>query len=85
MSRFGSDYHVARPTGHCAATGQPLEPGSPCIATLCENDEDDSLQRKDYSLEAWEDGARPEGLFSYWKTRVPEPTDRRGGSSDHHL
>ena len=70
MSRYGSDYQVARPTGVCSATGEPLEPGSTCIATLCERAEDDSFDRKDFSLEAWSGGARPDGLFSYWKLVV---------------
>src|SRR5687767_12372161 len=73
MSRYGSEYQVARHTGVCSATGEPLEPGSTCIATLCERAEDDSFDRKDFSLEAWNGGARPEGLFSYWKMIVPPP------------
>ena len=35
MSRFGSEYHISRPTGQCAATDIPLTPGGACIATLC--------------------------------------------------
>lgn len=73
MSRFGTDYQVARSTGLCSATGQPLVPGSACIATLCERPHDEGFDRKDFSLEAWEAGARPEGLYSYWKTTVPAP------------
>jgi len=73
MSRFGTDFHVARSSGRCTATNEPLTPGEICIATLCERPEDEGFDRKDYSLAAWEAGARPEGLFSYWKTVVPEP------------
>jgi hypothetical protein len=76
MSRFGADYQVARPTGRCSASGQELGAGSPCIATLCERPGDEGFDRKDYSLTAWEAGARPEGLFSYWKTTVPQPDAR---------
>lgn len=71
MSRFGTDYRLARSTGHCAATGRPLESGTLCVAALCERPDDDSFDRRDYSVEAWESGERPEGLFSYWKTVVP--------------
>jgi hypothetical protein len=73
MSRFGADYHVARSTGRCSATDQPLEPGTVCVATLCERLEDEGFDRWDFSLAAWESGARPQGLFSYWKTIVPAP------------
>ena len=86
MSRFGADYHVARPTGLCAATEQPLEPGAACIATLCESPDDaEALVRRDYSLAAWEDGVRPAGLFSYWRTIVPQANDRRGALVDDEV
>ena len=76
MTRYGADYRVSRPTGVCAATSKPLEPGSVCFATLCERAEDDGFDRLDFSPEAWEGGARPDRLFSYWRTTVPDPTDR---------
>ncbi len=77
MSRFGSQYHVSRSTGQCAHSSEPLPPGSPCIATLCEREEDDGFDRLDFSLNAWESGARPAGLFSFWKTTVPEGDERK--------
>lgn len=77
MSRFGTDIRVQGPTGRCAATDQPLEPGATCVATLVEREDDTGFDRLDYSLDAWESGARPEGLFSYWKTIVPEPTAKK--------
>ncbi|MCH8164165.1 MAG: hypothetical protein IH889_01005 [Planctomycetes bacterium] len=43
------------------------------MATLCERTEDDGFDRRDYSLQAWDAQARPEGLFSYWKAAVPLP------------
>jgi hypothetical protein len=77
MSRFGTSYHVARPTGVCAASGRRLEPGSECVATLCEREEDEGFDRLDFSLEAWEGGQRPPRLFSYWKTRMPAAHEKR--------
>ena len=77
MSRFGTDIRVQGPTGRCAATGQPLEPGSICIATLIEREDDTGFDRLDYSLAAWESGERPERLYSYWKTIVPEPAAKK--------
>ncbi len=75
MTGLGSHYHIGRPTGVCAATGDALAPGDAFIATLAERDEDDGFDRHDYALEAWENGARPERLFSYWRTVVPDPED----------
>jgi hypothetical protein len=77
MSRFGTHYQVARPTGVCAATGETLEPDTLCVATLCEREEDDGFDRLDFSLAAWEGGARPERLFSHWKTAVSPPDAKR--------
>lgn len=33
--------------------------------------------RLDVSIEAWEGGFRPDGLFSYWKSTVPEPNEKK--------
>lgn len=66
-------YAIGRHTGVCAATGQPLAPGTPCVAALCEQPEGDGLVRFDYSVDAWEEGHRPERLFSCWRTVAPEP------------
>lgn len=73
----GSSYQVGKSTGTCAASGRNLEPGTPCIAALCEPGEGEEgevalgLVRRDYSVEAWESGSRPQGLFSWWRTKVP--------------
>lgn len=63
-------------TGRCAATGDELKPGETMVVVLLERDEDEELDRQDYSIEAWEKGARPESsrrVFATWKTEVPEP------------
>jgi len=72
VSRYGTEYRIARSTGVCAATGQPLTPGSACVAALFELVDDEGFERRDYSVEAWE-SARPEGVFSFWRTVVPDP------------
>ncbi len=65
-------YQVARSTGRCEATGQALQAGTACVAALCDDPEGGGFQRLDYSIGAWEQGARPDGLFSFWRTSVPE-------------
>ena len=35
------------------------------------------LKRLDVCLEKWEEGARPEAMFSFWKTVVPEPNQKK--------
>lgn len=74
----GSSYRLGRSTGTCAASGRTLEPGTHCVAALCEPAEGETVEgtlgliRREYSIEAWDSGARPQGLFSWWRTRVPE-------------
>ena len=75
--RIGGGYHIGRATGICSATGEALAPGSACIATLCDREADEGFDRLDFSTTAWESGHRPERLFSYWKTMVPEPNATR--------
>lgn len=35
------------------------------------------LKRLDVCQEKWQEGARPEQLFSYWKSTVPEPNEKK--------
>ena len=77
MSRFTPGYSVGRPTGQCQATGRALEPGETYIATLCDDEQTDGFIRVDVSEDAWDSGHRPERLFSYWKTTVARPDERR--------
>ena len=65
-------YPIGRHTGVCAATDQPLPPGTPCVVTLCEEEDGDGLVRLEFSVEAWEGGALPDRLFSWWRTITPE-------------
>ncbi|MDP7070239.1 MAG: hypothetical protein QF561_02710 [Phycisphaerales bacterium] len=73
MAGADGTYQVARSTGRCEATGEVLEAGSACVAALCDGPAEEGFRRLDYSVEAWDRGARPEGLFSFWRTTVPEP------------
>ncbi|MGI9014645.1 MAG: hypothetical protein ACR2GY_10400 [Phycisphaerales bacterium] len=77
MSRSDTPYDIARATGHCAATGCELKPGDAIVATLCEQPENEAFTRIDFSHDAWEKGARPERLFSFWRTTVPDSNARQ--------
>ena len=80
-----SGYDLGRRTGVCAATGRILEPGEPCIACLCERADDEGFDRFDYAVDAWETCERPERLFSFWRTVVPEPNQKRNVFVDDEL
>ncbi|MBL9147474.1 MAG: hypothetical protein JNM94_02145 [Phycisphaerae bacterium] len=91
MSRLSGSYDLGRFTGTCAASGERLEPGSPCVTALCEASDAESanagtpfglfLRRFDYSLEGWKGIAgtprAPAGLLYFWRTTVPTGEGRR--------
>ncbi|MCC7409259.1 MAG: hypothetical protein IT442_14430 [Phycisphaeraceae bacterium] len=43
------------------------------------------LRRLDVSIDAWQSGQRPPRLFSYWRTRVPEPNQKKRIFVDDHV
>lgn len=54
--------------------------GEHYIATLLERDGHEELSRADYSLDAWESGARPAPparLFASWRAVVPDSASKR--------
>ena len=84
MSTFTPQYDVQRPSGVCAATGRALGPGEGCYSALVdvpeaerERGDDVGMKRVDIAADAWDGGFRPPGLFSYWKTTIPEPSEKR--------
>jgi len=68
---------ISRPTGLCADSGRPIEPGEAFVATLVELDTG-ALQRRDYTQDAWDRGARPTHedsspmlIVGFWRTTMP--------------
>ena len=78
MSRMTNTYEIGRAGPVCAATGQPLTPGTPIVTALVEAPGEDQLRRVDTSAAAWEAGTRPPGVFAFWRTVVPEGTRKHG-------
>lgn len=56
---FSSSYPISRSTGRCAATGREFALGEAIVAALAEVEGREDLQRLDYSVAAWAEGARP--------------------------
>ncbi len=86
MTQFNTPaYDIERPTGTCAVAGRKREPGEHYMAMLIEVDAPDGstgkatasggfgLKRLDVSMHAWEQGHRPQELFCFWRSTVPEP------------
>lgn len=75
MSMTGNSYPVARSTGRCAASGRAFEQGERYVATLVEREQEGVLERLDYGVEAWNQGARPAGpgrVFASWRSTFQE-------------
>ena len=91
MAQFNTPatYDVERPTGTCAFTGHKLDPGKKYMATLVEIDDPEEssdkksgaaglgMKRLDVSIKTWQQGTRPDNLFCYWLTIMPEPNQRK--------
>lgn len=66
-----SPYPLSKGSGTCAATGAVIAPGNFYVAALVEMPGAE-LARVDYSIDAWNGGARPAAparLFGFWKTQ----------------
>lgn len=68
-----SDWEINRPLGQCHGTERKIEHGEEYFAALVETE--DGLQRRDFSAEYWE-SEKPD-VFCYWKTRLPEPGQKK--------
>ncbi len=81
MSRAPGSFQLGRFTASCAADGRALVPGEPIVATLCDGPVGDEsghgIVRRDFSLEAWNSGKRPESLVCFWRTTAPEGDQKR--------
>ncbi len=77
MAGIHSDpYSVAKPTGVCASSGQPIDQGDVYVATLAERQGEEGFARYDYSLDAWERGDRPARLIGFWRARQPDANEK---------
>jgi hypothetical protein len=72
-----NSYEVGRLGLVCESTGKALAPGDGFVAALCEG-ENGALVRHDFSVGAWEAGARPAGHFAFWRGVVPAATKSAG-------
>lgn len=81
MARLNElSFEIARPTGTCAATGETIGPGQKYMATLCEREGEDGLERLDFDQREWKRGARPKAplrLFGSWAATMPEPNSKK--------
>ena len=81
MTRAPGSFQLGRFTATCAATGRTLVPGEAIVASLCDAPAGDEsgheFVRRDFALESWSGGARPDGLVCFWRTTAPAADQKR--------
>ena len=68
-----SDWEIDRPLEQCYGSGKRIEQGEDYFAALVETDQ--GLQRRDFCADYWQN-EKPEA-FCYWKTRLPQPDQKK--------
>ena len=67
------DWEINKPLGQCYGNGRKIEYGEEYFGALVETEE--GLQRRDFCAEYWE-SENPQ-VFCYWKTKLPEPGQKK--------
>ncbi len=68
-----SDWDIKKPLGQCSGSGKEIEHGTEYFGALVVAEE--GLQRRDFCAEYWE-SEKPD-VFCHWKTRLPEPGQKK--------
>ena len=68
-----SEWEINKPLGQCHGTNRKIEYGEEYFGALVATEE--GLQRWDFCADYWE-SEKPD-VFCYWKTRLPEPGQKK--------
>lgn len=68
-----ADWEIKKPSGRCAGSGEPIPVGQEFYAALVETEQ--GLQRQDFSVQYWQ--THQPAVYCYWKTRMPEPNQKK--------
>jgi len=80
MAGTADTFDLGRFSGQCAHSGAVIAAGDAFIAALVEASDESGrpmLRRADFSVEAWQSGARPERLMCFWRSTAPQAGERR--------
>jgi len=67
------EWEIDKPLGRCWGSGKKIERGEEYLGALVETDE--GLQRRDFCADYWE--AEKPDVFCYWKTKLPDPDQKK--------
>ena len=68
-----SEWEINKPLGQCHGTERKIEYGEEYVGALVATEE--GLQRQDFCADYWE-SEKPD-VFCYWKTKLPEPGQKK--------
>lgn len=68
-----AEWEIDKTFGRCSGTGEEFAVGQEYYSALVQTDE--GFQRRDYSVAFWDE--RKPKVFCYWKTKMPDPQDKR--------
>ncbi len=66
-------WEIDKPLGRCYGTGKKIEYGEEYFAALVETDQ--GLARRDFCADYWQ--AEKPDVFCYWRTKLPEPGQKK--------
>ena len=67
------EWEINKPQGQCHGTERKIEYGEEYVGALVATEE--GLQRQDFCADYWE-SEKPD-VFCYWKTKLPEPGQKK--------
>jgi len=68
-----AEWEIDKSLGQCYGTGEKIEAGQEYFAALVETE--GGLARRDFCIDYWQK-VQP-AVFCYWKTRLPEPGQKK--------
>ena len=67
------EWEIDKPLGQCCGSGKKIEYGEDYFAALVETDQ--GLARRDFCADYWQ--AEKPDVFCYWRTKLPEPGQKK--------
>jgi hypothetical protein len=75
------EWEIEKPVGNCSGTGRKIEYGEEYFGALVETEQ--GLARRDFCADYWQ-SQKPE-VFCYWKTKLPQPGQKKAQFIDDDM
>jgi hypothetical protein len=75
------EWEIEKPVGNCSGTGRKIEYGEEYFGALVETEQ--GLARRDFCADYWQ-SQKPQ-VFCYWKTKLPQPGQKKAQFIDDDM